>query len=170
MLRRAAFVCDGLRIRLARSWRRWFLVRQGYVFDEGAASPVSDEAAWLAVQARRRRAIVCRALGCAMLLSLAGWLVFAKAVHPTRSDIHARALVAPRHAQPFRPPYPADPAVLASVDMAKVHGDLFPAWTVALAESPYTLGRDAAEKAFLALRIEAGKDRNLAVLLDDLHE
>jgi hypothetical protein len=103
-------------------------------------------------------------------MCVAGWLMLTKGAPPTQSDIDAKALLAPRVAPAFRPAYPRDPVLLASVDMAKVHGQLLPAWFISLQHSPHSIGRTAAEGAFRALRDEAGKDPNLGLLLDLLRD
>jgi len=105
-----------------------------------------------------------------MAICASVWLLFTKGAPPTQSDIDAKALRAPKTAQPFRPLYPVDSHILSSIDMAKVHGQLLPAWTIALQHSPHSIGHRDAESAFDALRAEAGKDPNLGILLDQLNE
>ncbi|MBN1607444.1 MAG: hypothetical protein JW940_12470 [Polyangiaceae bacterium] len=130
--------------------------------------PSEDD--WEAIQARHRRMYVYRTLLGALALVVSGWLVLTKGVVPTQSELDARALLAPKPPQPFRPVYPIDPRILSSIDMARVHGRLLPAWIISLQHSPYSVGYWEAENAFSALRDEAGKDPNLGLLLDRLHE
>jgi hypothetical protein len=130
--------------------------------------PAEDD--WRAIQARLHWQTLVRALLGACLLAAAAWLVFTKGVRPTRSDIDAQTLLEPKRPLPFRPPYPVDAAVLAGIDMAAVHGRLIPAWVISLEHSPHTLGHWDEERAFRALCAEAGKDPNLALLLDQLHD
>ncbi|HEY5956558.1 MAG TPA: hypothetical protein VIV60_08400 [Polyangiaceae bacterium] len=125
---------------------------------------------WHAIQARLRRRYVYQALLGAAAMCVAGWLMLTKGAHPTQSDINAKALLARKVAQPFRPTYPLDPVVLSSIDMAKIHRQLLPTWFMSLQHSPHSIGRMQAESAFRSLRDEAGKDPNLAILLDQLHE
>jgi hypothetical protein len=130
--------------------------------------PSEDD--WKAIQARHRWMYVYRALLGALAIFVSGWLVLTKGVVPTQSELDARALLAPKPPQPFRPIYPIDPRILSSIDMARVHGRLVPAWIVSLQHSPYSVGYWEAEEAFSTLRDEAGKDPNLGLLLDRLHE
>lgn len=99
-----------------------------------------------------------------------GWLALTKGAPPTQSDIDAQALRAQKTVQPFRPVQPLDRDILSSIDMAKVHGQLLPAWFISLQHSPHSIGRTEAEAAFRALRDEVGKDPNLGLLLGQLHE
>jgi hypothetical protein len=119
---------------------------------------------------RQRQRYVCRALLGALAIYVSGWFLLTRGAPPTQSDIDARALRAPKTVQPFRPVFPSDPNILSSIDMAKVHGRLLPAWVMSLQHSPHSLGHRDAENAFGVLRDEAGKDRNLGLLLDQLHE
>jgi hypothetical protein len=129
-----------------------------------------SEEDWKAIQGRHHRRYVYRALLGALAISGSVWLLFTKGAPPTQSDIDAQALRAPKTAQPFRASYPVDPGILATIDMASVHGQLLPAWIMALQHSPHSIGHRDAEDAFEMLRREAGKDPNLGSLLDQLHE
>jgi len=122
------------------------------------------------LQSRHRRGYVYRALLSALGLIGAGWLLSSYGSPPTQSDIDAKALLAPKVARSFHPPHPIEPKALGSVDMELVHGELFPAWVISLQHKPHSIGHADAERAFAALRDEAGKDRNLRVLLDQLHD
>ncbi len=121
-------------------------------------------------QSRHRRGYVYRAIFGALGLIGASWLLSNYGSPPTQSDIDAKALLAPKVARPFHPPHPIDPRALGSVDMELVHGQLFPAWVISLQHEPHSIGHADAERAFAALRDEAGRDRNLRVLLDQLHD
>jgi hypothetical protein len=125
---------------------------------------------WKAIQSRHRCMYVYRALLGAVAIVAAGWLVLTKGVTPTQSELDARALRLPKPPQPFRPVYPVDPRILSSIDMARVHGRLVPAWIISLGRTPNGIGYWEAERTFSALRDEAGKDPNLGALLDRLHE
>ena len=130
--------------------------------------PTEDD--WRAIQVRARLRCALGAAGLLLLTALSGWLIFTRGVTPTRSDIHARTLLEPKRPTPFVPPYPIDPAVMAKIDLAKVHRHLLPVWVMTLQKSPHTLGYWDRERAFRALREEAGRDPNLGVLLDRLQE
>ncbi len=125
---------------------------------------------WREIQARYHRGIVYRALLGAVTLCTLGWLLLTRGAPPTQSDIDALALRSPKPVKPFRPIHPVDPRALSSIDMAKVHSRLLPAWIVALQHNPHSIGHRDAERAFRSLREEAGKDLNLALLLDQLHD
>jgi hypothetical protein len=130
--------------------------------------PAADD--WRAIQRRSRLGYALSAAGFLFISVVAGWLVATKGVAPTRSDLHAKKLLEPWRPAPFVPIHPLDPAVLAQIDMAKVHGSLFPEWIMRLQQSPHTLGYWDRERAFRALRAEAGRDPNLGILLDRLQE
>lgn len=130
--------------------------------------PAEDD--WEHIQGRARLRAICRVLIGAVVLTATGWLLAVYGSPPTQSDIDAKALRASKKAQPFRPPYPVDSQVLAAIDMDRVHGELFPTWIIALQHKPHSLGHENAERAFEELRREAGRDPNLGVLLDRLHE
>lgn len=125
---------------------------------------------WAAIQAQQRLRYVCQTVFGALAVVLVGWLVIAKGAAPTQSDIDAEALRAPKVVQPFQPIGPADPSILASIDMARVHRQLLPAWIMSLQHSPHSIGHRDAEDAYRRLLDEAGKDPNLGLLLDRLHE
>lgn len=123
---------------------------------------------WTAIQAQLHRGYAYRALLGALVVVAAGWLLLTEGAQPTQSDIDAKALHTRKIAEPFRPVSPPDPRILASIDMAKIHGQLLPAWFMALQHSPHSIGRAEADRAFRSLRDEAGKDLNLGILLDQL--
>jgi hypothetical protein len=129
-----------------------------------------SEGDWGEIHARYRRRYAHRALLGAVVGVIAGWLIFTKGAPPTQSDIDAQALRAPKTVQPFQPTHPIDPHILSTIDAAKVHRQLLPAWIISLQHNPHSIGRRNAEDAFGMLRDEAGKDPNLAGLLDRLHE
>ncbi len=144
---------------------RWLWARFGSL-----PTPSAVDEDWGAIQKRYHCMVARRALFGAVLLCMAGSLVFTKGVRPTQSDIDAQILRAPHRAKPFRPPYAVSRQITESVDMPRLHRDLLPAWVMSLQHSPHTLGRRNAEMTFEALKEEAGKDPNLALLLDELHE
>jgi hypothetical protein len=128
------------------------------------------EKEWKRLEGGYRRRYVYRVLLGAAALAAAGWLLAIYGSPPTQSDIDAKALLAPKIARPFQAPYPVDPQTLAGIDMDRVHGQLFPAWIIALQHKPHSVGRANAERAFADLRSEAGRDPNLGGLLDRIHE
>jgi hypothetical protein len=130
--------------------------------------PAEDD--WRAIQIRSRIGYALGAVGILIISVVAGLLVCTRGVGPTRSDMHARTLLEPRRPAPFVPPHPLDPAVIAEIDMAKVHGQLLPAWIMSLQHGPRTAAYSDQERAFRALRKEAGRDPNLGILLDLLKE
>ncbi len=133
-----------------------------------AADP--EDEGWGSRQARRPWSLLARVLTTLAGVVIAAWAVGEHAVQPTRSDLEAKAAAAPRRPQTFRPSHPTSAAVLAQIDFERVHRELLPAWVIAMQHDPYTIGRHEADRTFSALRDEAGKDPNLGVLLDDLHD
>jgi hypothetical protein len=125
-----------------------------------------DEVAWLAAAARRRRRRLVAAAGAAALLvalvslhhfagaRLRGW---------SRGEIDLAGR--PR----YRPSHTVDDATFAAIDLAAIHKRLFPGWMIAQAHAGSPEADAAAERAFNTLRAEAGRDPNLAALLDELH-
>ncbi|MCC7537250.1 MAG: hypothetical protein IT379_13590 [Deltaproteobacteria bacterium] len=68
----------------------------------------------------------------------------------------------------WEPPHPVDRAVLRRIDLDRVHARLWPRWTMALSRSNRVADDPTVRLAFRELRTEAGKDANLAALLDEL--
>jgi len=124
----------------------------------------SETEDWRAIQAQRPWRLAAR------VLFVAAWWIGTRGVQPRQSDLDAIAVKAPRVARPFQPTQAVNPAVLAQIDWARIHRELFPAWIIAMQHEPFTVGYPEAERTFFLLRAEAGKDPNLASLLTDLNE
>jgi len=129
-----------------------------------------EDGGWSKIQAKRPWALLARVLTAMTAVLVGAWAVGEHALQPTRSDLDAVAAAAPRRPQSFRPSHPTSAALLSQIDFDKVHRELLPAWVIAMQHDPYTLGRNEADRTFNALRAEAGKDPNLAALLDELFE
>lgn len=74
------------------------------------------------------------------------------------TDLKGRRVYVPR--------FGVDTVAVAAIDLERVHRILFPAWVLTLNNA--STGDQAQRERLAALRVEAGKDRNLAVLLDEL--
>ncbi len=139
-------------------------------FSSGSAlSPGADEHFWHARQSRRPLSLLLRFLAFLGFLALGAWLTTALR-EPTCSelDVVASSLTAPPRV--WTPSRPADPSLLATIDLRLVHEQLLPAWFMALQRDPYSTGRDTEERSFASLRNEAGKDPNLDEILVTLRD
>ncbi len=114
--------------------------------------------------AARRRA---RRLACVLVLALATAVGAKLHGHVVATWLGGRTdlMGHPR----YEPAFPVEPETLQSIDLARVHGALLPRYLIAASR----LGREEdaaveARSALLALRDEAGRDRNLDALLVEL--
>jgi hypothetical protein len=151
-----------------RSWRPGARSDAASGADRVVAAAL-DENGWRAVQARRPWRLFATSLAAVAALVASCWLVH-RAHAPTRSEIDLVAASQPKVPRPWRAAHPLDAPRFARVDMAAVHERLFPAWILALQNEPYTRGRDEEQRAFRALRAEAGQDPNLDELLLELRD
>lgn len=69
----------------------------------------------------------------------------------------------------YEPPHPVDRRALDGIDLARVHGQLIPAWTIATGRATSPGRRALAERAFEELAEEVAPDPNLAELLTSTH-
>jgi len=68
----------------------------------------------------------------------------------------------------YQPPFEVDGAVIDGIDFSRVHGELLPNWMIAQSRASKGGSRPTADGQLEALVAEAGRDENLAVLLNDL--
>lgn len=69
----------------------------------------------------------------------------------------------------YEPRHPPSAEALASIDFARVHGELLTAWTLALARARSPSGRRYADRAFEELEKEVAPDPNLRELVAGMH-
>ncbi len=65
----------------------------------------------------------------------------------------------------YEPPHPVDRHALGRIDFERVHGELVPAWTIALGRATTDSRRREADRAFEALAHELSPDQNLSALI-----
>ena len=68
----------------------------------------------------------------------------------------------------YAPPFGVRTEALAEVDLESVHRDLFPGWVLTANEARDGANGGQTREKLAALRAEAGKDPNLAALIDEL--
>ncbi|MBI5499614.1 MAG: hypothetical protein HY907_05195 [Deltaproteobacteria bacterium] len=119
----------------------------------------------LSVQRRRRRLGVAVILAVAVALAVAGIVVLHAASRGPAEGADAAEAVPEG---PYVFGHPDDPAALATIDHAKVHGELFPGWIVAAAHARSYEAWQEAKRVFSGLREAAAPDANLAAILDEL--
>ncbi len=124
---------------------------------------------WGARQALRPYWLLARVLGFAAFL-VASCVFIDWNREPTRSELDVIAASQPRKPRPWVPDRSTSNTAFASVDLLRIHARLLPAWVMTLQNSPYTIGAYDEARAFDDLRLEAGKDPNLARLLVELRD
>lgn len=123
-----------------------------------------DQPTELGIAARRRTLL--RAIAALALLAIVG-LVWAWQKERVRA--FARGEIDLSGEPRYEPPHPPDPEALARIDQARVHGQLIPAWTIALARATTPSGRRYADVMLADLEEAVAPDPNLASLLRSTH-
>jgi hypothetical protein len=119
----------------------------------------------LTIQRRRRRIGIAVILGAAGALAVVAVVVLSAASDGPAPDADG-GFSDPSASYAFA--HPDDPAALAAIDHAKVHGELFPRWIVAAAHARSYEAWQESKGVFVGLREAVAADANLAAIADEL--
>jgi hypothetical protein len=126
--------------------------------------PVDDFLHRLEVRRRRLRLV----LAVVLALGAAGAVASVVLLRTLAGDGEGKTRSPDADGKPYAFAHPDDPAALRNIDMATVHGVLFPEWIVACAHALSHERWERAQQAFAALRAAVQDDANLAGILDEL--
>ena len=127
--------------------------------------PADEYLERLTIQRRRRRIGVAVILGAASALAVAAVVVLVAASDGPEGGRDAGD---GDPSAPYVFAHPNDPAALAKIDQAKVHGELFPKWIVAAAHARSYEAWQESKEVFAGLREAVTPDANLTAIADEL--
>ncbi len=128
--------------------------------------PARELASFLGRLTLARRRALGRLCACLVALAVAGALF---SWHKERVRAYVRGEIDLDGAPRYEPAHPVDRRALARIDLARVHGELIPAWTIATGRATSPGRRALAERAYEELAAEVAPDANLAELLASTH-